>query len=154
VPEAKPGGRPEAYPKREILNGIFYLLRSGCSWRMLPKHGHDRLCWLIQKRSEKRACIRHSKARETEAMPLVTRTPMALEMDGCALTNRVTTPFTLVGNSADSPAPPLRPSPATGHAAEILDVEDPYLGYDAEKFPYKPPQWQMRSTSRAGLLGR
>src|SRR5512144_3223638 len=34
VPEAKPGGRPEAYPKREILNAIFYLLRSGCSWRM------------------------------------------------------------------------------------------------------------------------
>jgi putative transposase len=37
-PEAKPGGRPEAYPKREILNAIFYWARSGCSWRMLP---HD-----------------------------------------------------------------------------------------------------------------
>jgi putative transposase len=36
VPEARPGGRPEAYPKREILNATFYLLRSGCSWRMLP----------------------------------------------------------------------------------------------------------------------
>jgi transposase len=36
VPEAKPGGRPEAYRKREILNGIFYVVRSGCSWRMLP----------------------------------------------------------------------------------------------------------------------
>jgi putative transposase len=44
VPEAKPGGRPEAYPKREILNGIFYLLRSGCSWRMLP---HDLPPWRI-----------------------------------------------------------------------------------------------------------
>ena len=42
VPEAKPGGRPEAYPKREILNGIFSLLRSGCSWRMLP---HDLPPW-------------------------------------------------------------------------------------------------------------
>jgi hypothetical protein len=30
--------------------------------------------------------------------------------------------FTPVGNSADSPEPLLRPSPATGHAAEILDV--------------------------------
>jgi putative transposase len=38
VPEARSGGRPEAYPKREILNAIFYLLRSGCSWRMVP---HD-----------------------------------------------------------------------------------------------------------------
>lgn len=37
VPEAKPGGRPAAYPKREILNGIFSLLRSGGAWRMLPQ---------------------------------------------------------------------------------------------------------------------
>jgi transposase len=44
VPEAKPGGRPEEYPKREILNGLFYLLRSGCSWRMLP---HDLPPWWI-----------------------------------------------------------------------------------------------------------
>ena len=44
VPEAKSGGRPEAYPKREILNGIFYLLRTGCSWRMLP---HDLPPWRI-----------------------------------------------------------------------------------------------------------
>jgi len=42
VPEAKPGGRPEDYPKREILHGIFYLARSGCSWRMLP---HDLPPW-------------------------------------------------------------------------------------------------------------
>jgi transposase len=44
VPQAKPGGRPEDYPKREILNAIFYLLRSGCSWRMLP---HDLPPWRI-----------------------------------------------------------------------------------------------------------
>src|SRR4029453_12601661 len=44
VPEARPGGRPEAYPKRGILNAIFYLLRSGCSWRMLP---HDLPPWRI-----------------------------------------------------------------------------------------------------------
>jgi putative transposase len=25
LPEAKPGGRPETYPKREILNGIFHI---------------------------------------------------------------------------------------------------------------------------------
>jgi transposase len=44
IPEAKPGGRPEAYPKREILNAIVYLLRSGGSWRMLP---HDLPPWRI-----------------------------------------------------------------------------------------------------------
>jgi hypothetical protein len=44
VPDAEPGGRPEAYLKREILNGSFYLLRSDYSWRMLP---HDLPPWRI-----------------------------------------------------------------------------------------------------------
>jgi hypothetical protein len=56
--------------------------------------------------------------------------------------------LTLVGNSADSPEHILRLSPATDHNAEILDVYDPYLGYDAETFPYHEPQRKMRSTSR------
>ena len=30
-------GRPARYEKRAILNGIFYVVRSGCSWRMLPR---------------------------------------------------------------------------------------------------------------------
>ena len=33
----KPGGRPEAHPRREVVNAILYLLRTGCSWRQLPK---------------------------------------------------------------------------------------------------------------------
>jgi putative transposase len=37
LPPAKPGGRPRKVKLREILNGIFYVVRSGCSWRMLPK---------------------------------------------------------------------------------------------------------------------
>lgn len=31
-----PGGRPAVYSKREIVNAILYLTRSGCAWRMLP----------------------------------------------------------------------------------------------------------------------
>lgn len=30
-------GRKRKYELREICNGIFYLLRSGCTWRMLPR---------------------------------------------------------------------------------------------------------------------
>jgi hypothetical protein len=56
-----------------------------------------------------------------------------------------TTSLASVGNSADLPEPLLRPSPATGHDAEILDVYNPYLGYDAEKFPYKQADGEMRS---------
>jgi transposase len=38
VPKAKPGGRPRAHETRELLNAIFYVLRGGCAWRLLP---HD-----------------------------------------------------------------------------------------------------------------
>ena len=43
-PTAKPGGHPEKYPKREILDGIFYILRGGCAWRLLP---HDFPPWQL-----------------------------------------------------------------------------------------------------------
>jgi putative transposase len=36
VPGPKPGGRPLKYPRRAILNAIFYLVRAGCPWRLLP----------------------------------------------------------------------------------------------------------------------
>jgi len=42
VPEAKPGGGPRAHEARELLNAIFYVLRGGCPWRLLP---HDFLPW-------------------------------------------------------------------------------------------------------------
>ena len=32
------GGRPKTTDLREVLNGIFYQLRTGCQWRLLP---HD-----------------------------------------------------------------------------------------------------------------
>jgi putative transposase len=37
IPPAKPGGRPRRIDMREVVNGIFYLLKTGCQWRMLPK---------------------------------------------------------------------------------------------------------------------
>ena len=41
VSKAK-GGRPLKHSKREILNAIFYILRTGCQWRYLP---HDFPPW-------------------------------------------------------------------------------------------------------------
>ncbi len=35
-------GRPRQYSYREILNAIFYQLRTGCAWRLLP---HDLPPW-------------------------------------------------------------------------------------------------------------
>jgi putative transposase len=37
IPPGKEGGRPRRMNMREVLNGIFYLLKTGCQWRMLPK---------------------------------------------------------------------------------------------------------------------
>ena len=36
IPAAKPGGRPRSVNMREVVNGILYLVRTGCSWRQLP----------------------------------------------------------------------------------------------------------------------
>jgi putative transposase len=36
IPLAKPGGRPPILNRREILNGIFYTVRSGGAWKLLP----------------------------------------------------------------------------------------------------------------------
>jgi transposase len=37
LPGAKPGGRPRSVDLRRILNGVFYLLRTGCAWRYVPR---------------------------------------------------------------------------------------------------------------------
>ena len=42
LPEGKATGRPREHTWREILNAIFYIVRAGCPWRMLP---HDLPPW-------------------------------------------------------------------------------------------------------------
>ena len=42
IPKPKPGGRPQSVDRREILNAVFYLVRGGIQWRMLP---HDFPPW-------------------------------------------------------------------------------------------------------------
>ena len=42
VPSVKSGGRPAEHLRREIVNAIFYVLRTGCQWRYLP---HDLPPW-------------------------------------------------------------------------------------------------------------
>lgn len=42
IPPVKSGGRPALHDRREIMNAICYVLRSGCAWRLLP---HDFPPW-------------------------------------------------------------------------------------------------------------
>jgi putative transposase len=37
LPPSQPCGRPPKWPLRLLLDGIFYVLRSGCQWRLLPR---------------------------------------------------------------------------------------------------------------------
>src|SRR4051812_48196378 len=37
IPRERPGGRYRSVNMREVVNGILYLNRSGCSWRLLPR---------------------------------------------------------------------------------------------------------------------
>jgi putative transposase len=42
LPPAQPGGHPRPVDLREVVNGILYRLREGCTWRALP---HDLPPW-------------------------------------------------------------------------------------------------------------
>jgi putative transposase len=42
LPSPKGFGRPRTHDLREILNAVFYLLKTGCQWRLLP---HDFPRW-------------------------------------------------------------------------------------------------------------
>ncbi len=42
--KATAGGRPPKYERREVLNALFYMTKSGCTWRMLP---HDLPPWEV-----------------------------------------------------------------------------------------------------------
>ena len=37
IPEGKPLGRPRLTSLRSVVNALFYMLETGCQWRMLPK---------------------------------------------------------------------------------------------------------------------
>ena len=39
IPPAKPGGRPRVTDMRAAADALFYLLRTGCPWRYLPRDG-------------------------------------------------------------------------------------------------------------------
>jgi transposase len=43
IPPAAPGGRPREVDMRAVVNAIFYVVRTGCSWRQMP---HDFPPWI------------------------------------------------------------------------------------------------------------
>ena len=37
IPAAKPGGNKRTVVEREVVNGLMYILSTGCQWAQLPK---------------------------------------------------------------------------------------------------------------------
>ena len=37
IPPAKRGGRRRSVDVREVVNGLMYILSTGCQWRSIPK---------------------------------------------------------------------------------------------------------------------
>ena len=37
IPEAKPGGNRRHVDEREVVDGLMYILSTGCQWRAIPK---------------------------------------------------------------------------------------------------------------------
>ena len=37
IPPARRGGRPRKQDMREVMNGVMYILTTGCQWRSVPK---------------------------------------------------------------------------------------------------------------------
>src|SRR5271157_1673032 len=37
IPPAKPGGNKRTVNLREVVNGLMYILSTGCQWRAIPK---------------------------------------------------------------------------------------------------------------------
>ncbi|KPL51898.1 transposase [Prosthecomicrobium hirschii] len=37
IPRAKPGGNKRRVNEREVVNGLMYMLSTGCQWRAIPK---------------------------------------------------------------------------------------------------------------------
>ena len=75
LPGVKPGGRNRSVDLREVINGILYVLRSGCAWRMMP---HDlppwgTVSWYFRRWRLDGSWERiHEALRSTYRMPLIT----------------------------------------------------------------------------------
>jgi len=51
LPAPQRRGRPRIHGFREILDAVFYVLRSGCAWRLLPRDfpPWETVCWWFRR---------------------------------------------------------------------------------------------------------
>lgn len=79
LPPPNTAGRHEKHPRREIANGIFYVLRTGCSWRQLPVNfpPWQTVYWYFQRWNAEGAVDRLHNALRDQLRDQDDRDPMA-----------------------------------------------------------------------------
>jgi transposase len=60
LPPPGEGGRPEKHPRREVVDAILYVVRTGCSWRQLPADfpPWQTVYWYFARWEEQRVTLR------------------------------------------------------------------------------------------------
>jgi len=60
LPPPGEGGRPEKHPRREVVDAILYVVRTGCSWRQLPTDfpPWQTVYWYFARWEERRVTLR------------------------------------------------------------------------------------------------
>jgi transposase len=60
LPAAGEGGRPEKHPRREVVDAILYVVRTGCSWQQLPADfpPWQTVYWYFARWEEQRVTLR------------------------------------------------------------------------------------------------
>src|SRR5215207_1975887 len=104
-------GRPRAWPMREIVNAIFYVLRSGCAWRLLPDSFPPRQTvygWFLRLRDD---CVLEWLNPSGHARPRAAGAPPALRR-GCS-TAKASRRRRPAGRGATTPARRSRVESAT-----------------------------------------
>src|SRR5215208_3859829 len=89
LPEPLGQGRPRVWPRREIMNAIFYVLRGGIAWRLLPsdlpptfRTGMARLSCFACRGARFRSSRRHSPTWALPGTGLRTRPRSPLRSSG------------------------------------------------------------------------
>ena len=104
IPAPKKGGRPAKHDRREVVNALLYVARTGCQWRALP---HDFRLWKADGTFDRlidllRGDLRqaHGRHRQPSAAIIDSQSVKTTEKGGPAATTRASRSVAASGTSS------------------------------------------------------